>query len=159
MTGLTEQTRRHIRAMFAPADVDAVERALAQCEHDERIRFAAIRFSGGRLPRLREAIDLAALDWRDLLVAAGFAEDTTAHTSWQPRTFNTEVVNQWFAEGSLPGVVFSPNQLVTITTGAGEIHFGSIISLEGLEPEPQYLVELASGADLTVFQRNLARAD
>ncbi len=158
--------------MFAPSEVDAVERVLAdQCGQNvtgfgtadsdqlERVRFAAIRFSGGRLSRLQEAVDLAALDWRDLLVAAGFAEDTTAHTSWQPRAFNADIVNQWFAEGSLPGVAFSPNQLVTVTTALDEFQSGSVISLEALEPEPQYLVELASGAELTAYQRSLARAD
>lgn len=25
-------------------------------------------------------------DWRDLLVAAGFADDTTAHERWSPTT-------------------------------------------------------------------------
>lgn len=31
------------------------------------------------------AIALANLDWRDLLVAAGFADDIHAHARWRPR--------------------------------------------------------------------------
>jgi hypothetical protein len=33
---------------------------------------------------LQKAIDLAKIDWRDVLVAADFASDLTAHTSWWP---------------------------------------------------------------------------
>ena len=50
----------------------------------ERIRFAAIRLSAGDIDRLREAIRLAQIDWRDLLVAADFADDVHAHERWRP---------------------------------------------------------------------------
>ena len=169
MNELTERTRRHVRTMFGASAVDTVERLLAdRCGNNlpglrtassdqlERIRFAAIRVSGGRLHGLSEAIDLAALDWRDLLVVADFADDLTAHASWQPRAFDAEMLNQWFSEASLPGVAFSPNQPVIVRKGTNETETGSVISLEALEPEPRYLVELASGAELTVFQRHLA---
>jgi len=33
---------------------------------------------------LSSAIDLANLDWRDLLVEAGFANDARAHFGWEP---------------------------------------------------------------------------
>lgn len=97
MTALTERERRLVRAVFAPCDFDAVEHALIErCGHNlpfletaspgqlERYRFAAIRCSAGTMAGLREALDLAAADWRNLLVAAGFAEDPMAHTSWWP---------------------------------------------------------------------------
>lgn len=48
----------------------------------ERIRFAALKFSGGDLKRLHDAIQLARTDWRDLLAAAGFGHSVTAHSEW-----------------------------------------------------------------------------
>jgi hypothetical protein len=48
----------------------------------ERIRFAALKLSNGTIDGLRDAIELAQTDWRDLLVAAGFADDVNAHASW-----------------------------------------------------------------------------
>ena len=56
----------------------------------ERIRFAVLRLSQGSLPRLIEAIVLAQTDWRDALVAAGFADDTKAHETWWPESPPTE---------------------------------------------------------------------
>jgi hypothetical protein len=51
----------------------------------ERIRFAALKLSGGDLSRLRKAAELAKLDWRDLLGASGFGDDTQAHKHWIPK--------------------------------------------------------------------------
>ena len=48
----------------------------------ERIRFAALKLSNGNIEELRKAIKLAQQDWRDLLMAAGFGEDTQAHKKW-----------------------------------------------------------------------------
>jgi hypothetical protein len=50
----------------------------------ERIQFAALRQSGGDMNALVRAIELAQTDWRDLLVAAGFAVDVHAHERWLP---------------------------------------------------------------------------
>ncbi len=50
----------------------------------DRIRFAALKLSKGDLERLQEAVRLAKIDWRDLLVAAGFANDINIHQSWLP---------------------------------------------------------------------------
>jgi hypothetical protein len=50
----------------------------------ERIRFAVLKLSAGDLKALQRAIDLAKIDWRDVLVAAGFCSDVTAHKSWWP---------------------------------------------------------------------------
>ena len=51
----------------------------------QRFHFAVLKLSGGNLDRLRNAIELAKQDWRDLLVAAGFANSCEAHLHWQPR--------------------------------------------------------------------------
>lgn len=50
----------------------------------ERFRFAVLKLSQGRLDILRRAIDLAQSDWRDLLMAADFGYDVTAHNRWLP---------------------------------------------------------------------------
>ncbi|HZN02038.1 MAG TPA: hypothetical protein VFD06_00475 [Candidatus Polarisedimenticolia bacterium] len=50
----------------------------------ERTRFAALKLSKGRLDLLRQAIELAKVDWRDLLMAAGFGHDVNAHKGWVP---------------------------------------------------------------------------
>jgi len=172
LSDLTELTRAHIRALFRPSDVETAERVLAsRCGRGlpglggratgnlERSQSAAVRVSAGRLQDLNEAIALAELDWRDLLVAADFAEDPSAHTRWQPRAFDDEVLNHWLAGGAVPGVAFSHNELVTVTAPLSEARPASVISLEALEPEPRYLVELSSGADLMAFQRHLNRID
>ena len=51
----------------------------------ERIRFAAIKLSGGDLAKLRAAIDHAKIDWRDVLVWAGFGSSVTEHQNWRVR--------------------------------------------------------------------------
>lgn len=48
----------------------------------ERIHFGAIKLSSGEINKLVRAIDIARRDWRDLLVASGFANDLNAHNIW-----------------------------------------------------------------------------
>ena len=94
---LSPRTRRHVEALFDSSDVPAAELILvsrcgarlpgmsrATAVDLERIRFAALRLSKGRLADLADAVTLAETDWRDLLVAAGFADDATAHLDWTP---------------------------------------------------------------------------
>jgi hypothetical protein len=50
----------------------------------ERVRYAAMKLSRGTINGLRQAVELAKTDWRDLLMAAGFGEDETAHLRWRP---------------------------------------------------------------------------
>lgn len=50
----------------------------------ERIRFAALKLSNGDLGELRRAVEIAKVDWRDVLVAAGFGHDPRAHERWFP---------------------------------------------------------------------------
>ena len=94
---LTPDTRDRLNAAFAPADRAEAERMLVyecganlpMCDDSdhrgfERLRYAAMKLSGGRLDLLREAIELAKVDWRDLLMAAGFGSDVTEHERWWP---------------------------------------------------------------------------
>ena len=65
----------------------------------ERVRFAALRVSGGRIPGLRDAISLAKTDWRDLLIAARFAHDPSAHERWWPaRSKIDSPARAWFSD-------------------------------------------------------------
>jgi len=95
---LSPKTEKHIAALFPPGSRDEVaELLLHQCGSNlpflekcdefqlERFRFAALKLSGGEIASLQEAIKLAQQDWRDLLVAAGFAHDVEAHKRWSPK--------------------------------------------------------------------------
>ena len=50
----------------------------------ERIRFSVLKLIEGKIDKLISAIELAQIDWRDLLMAAGFGYDTDAHNKWIP---------------------------------------------------------------------------
>lgn len=51
----------------------------------ERLCFAAIKISEGSMEELRRAVDLAQIDFRDLLMAADFGHDVHAHDIWFTR--------------------------------------------------------------------------
>ena len=53
-------------------------------ESAERIRFAALKLSRGDLGELRSIAEQASIDWRDVLVWAGFGDDVEAHRRWWP---------------------------------------------------------------------------
>lgn len=95
---LTAETSRRVAALFPQAEVGEVERLLvSECgsghpsfegstpEHLERLRFAALKLSGGSIAELRRALALAREDWRDLLMAAGFGFSVDAHREWFPQ--------------------------------------------------------------------------
>lgn len=48
----------------------------------ERITAAALKQSEGSLENLDAAMELGSKDWRDLLMAAGFGHDLSAHDVW-----------------------------------------------------------------------------
>jgi hypothetical protein len=172
MIALSPRTQSHVVTLFRVSDVAKVEDLLCrECgdalpmlgaavtpENLERVRFAALRVSGGRFDRLREAISIAQRDWRDLLVEADFANDARAHEAWQPRRFDSAATERWFANDLPEGVAFEINHSVEIVSGPFRGKGGAVISLLGLEPEPRYLVELGSGQDVEAWQRVLKSA-
>jgi hypothetical protein len=94
---LSAETEKRIALLFPQSEQELVRLVLFEecgtnlplienADHAavERIRFAALKLSGGQLDRLDQAIELAKIDWRDLLMAAGFGEDVYAHMSWLP---------------------------------------------------------------------------
>jgi hypothetical protein len=78
---LTRRLQRRIEHDF-PTPGSALEAAkIVSAAHDsERIQPAVVLCGQGDLARLREARDLALLDWRDLLMNAGLA-----HEDWPDR--------------------------------------------------------------------------
>ena len=80
---MTDRVRARIERDYRDSDPDAA-RALVQrigaelsiwkeVSAGDRVEFAALTFAGGQLASLRDAVDLAMRDWRDLLVAVGDA--------------------------------------------------------------------------------------
>jgi hypothetical protein len=92
---MSPETRRKLEQLFSPEQWSvAIEVLEAACgknlpliekqgaEGIERVRCAALKLSGGSLEKLQAAVRLAQNDWRDVLVAAGFANSLTAHLAW-----------------------------------------------------------------------------
>ncbi len=163
---LSANTRHHVATLFEERDRTAAEELLVrECAENlplwvdaseaglERVRFAALRVSGGNLDRLKEAIDLANTDWRDVLVAAGFANDPRAHERWQPQPFGPSVVDRWTLGETLPTVLFRVNQPVTVIAGPRRGQIGAITALIAIEPEPKYRVQVTRGEPFDAFQR------
>ena len=96
MTNLSSLVLHHIARLFPEKEQEEASRLLredcgtalpgsenASPEFYERVQCAALKLSEGRIDKLYDAIALAQTDWRDLLVSAGFAEQTQAHRDWQ----------------------------------------------------------------------------
>jgi len=76
--------RRLMRDFPDPGSADSARRQLAELPRragsdpaafaSERIQAAIVLLANGDMFRLRQAIDLAISDWRDVLVAAGLAD-------------------------------------------------------------------------------------
>jgi hypothetical protein len=154
-----------VRSLFAACDWDVALALLAECAVSdaapllERIRSAAVRVSGGVVGELREALALAALDWRDLLVAAEFADDVDAHVRWIPQRFELRVVERWMAGDRLQGVLYGLNDSVQVRLDDGALAWGAVITPTRLEPSPRYLVELGDGRDIEAWQRQIVSAE
>ena len=65
----------------------------------------------------------------------------------------------WYNGDRLQGVRFALNDSVTVLRGSCKGQTGSVISLETVEPEPAYDVELSdTGSTVTLRQEDLAKA-
>jgi hypothetical protein len=81
MPGVSGRLRRRIEHDFpAPGSAASVAVLVAAAGDSERIQAAVVLWGRGDLARLRDACELARLDWRDVLVRAGLAdEDWRSH--------------------------------------------------------------------------------
>ena len=100
---ISEETEKRIALLFAPKD-QAIARVMLvnECGHNlnlpgqddpersdtERVRFAVLKLSKGRLDKLERAVRMAKIDYRDALISAGFGEPGK-HESWMPRSRST----------------------------------------------------------------------
>ena len=85
-----------ISALFSPDDRETVaEMLIEECNAErlyttseaaiERIQLAVLKVSKGEIEKFLAAAELAQLDWRDILMAAGFGNDVKAHLKWVER--------------------------------------------------------------------------
>ena len=77
-----EEAERILRMDCCPDAVPGLSRNASN--KNERVYHAALKLSGGSLPKLYDAIALAQTDDRDLLMATDFG-NPNAHKSWKPR--------------------------------------------------------------------------
>lgn len=90
---LTPATEKRLDALFSAQDRPSAKKILlwlpSSCSkypaEAERIRFALLRLSNGSVGELENWMDVLRNDFRDVLLAAGFAEDVRAHESWFPK--------------------------------------------------------------------------
>ncbi len=95
---LSPETTRRVDILFLPENRERAKTLLYErCGNNlpflenkdmyelERFRFAALKYSDGDLLRLEAAVKLAQGDWRDLLMASGFAHDIEGHRRWEPK--------------------------------------------------------------------------
>jgi hypothetical protein len=96
---LTPRVQRRIESMFAEPDRATATTILTiECGEKlpvsdrfggsgfERIQAAVLKLSEGSLDQLRRAAREAQIDWRDVLMAAGFGYDVNAHKAWLDHT-------------------------------------------------------------------------
>lgn len=170
MVPLTDRTLAIIAQLFSPAERSAAAELLAtECtdrlplyrpvtpEGLERVQFAALRLSGGRLTQLRAAVDLAREDWRDLLVAAGFAHEVEAHLRWVPIAYPVGTQEAWRRGEQIAGVGLGRLASVRIATGWARGEPGRVEDLLRLDPEPTYAVAIGDGRTLEIPESILQR--
>jgi ribosomal protein S4E len=63
--------------------------------------------------------------------------------------------NDFLARRALPGVTLQHNDYVKVVSGAHAGNVGSIVSVEELGIDPEFVVELESGKDARIRQSNL----
>jgi hypothetical protein len=92
---LSAATRERLTALFAKDDWNAAERRLSWFGTHlsgwprdsvglERVRFAVLKLSNGRLTDLQEWIDEARRNWIEVVGRAGFLDDANSHKMWRP---------------------------------------------------------------------------
>ena len=98
MLSLTNETKKIIEILFPGTYASEVTQLLIEecgnnipfCENHtpeemERIRYSVLRTSNGNFDFLKNGIELAKRDWRDLLLNAGFGYNIKEHKKWAKR--------------------------------------------------------------------------
>lgn len=92
MLELSKLTEIVLERLFPGAEQEAVRSLLLEectgklpaVESDgyERIHLAILKVSAGDTKKFADAVELARIDWRDVLMWAEFANDLDAHRKW-----------------------------------------------------------------------------
>jgi hypothetical protein len=75
---LSQRVTALIREIFPPADVPRIRELVREFHwslgpaFDDRIHLDILEICDGKAERIRELVDLAKIDWRDLIVAAEY---------------------------------------------------------------------------------------
>jgi hypothetical protein len=105
MIPLTLKTEQLIDRLFTCTIVKQISHILQHecgdnlpfCENSspetiERLRFAVLKIADGKEHDFLQAIELAKIDWRDLLMCAGFAVDISEHERWADDVLSTSTM-------------------------------------------------------------------
>jgi hypothetical protein len=94
MIKVGKDTKRKIQRLFSKKQWNLVEKMIVdECSENiisysngelERVRQGILKISNGDIKRLKDSIEWAKIDWRDILLTAGFAENPEAHKNWEP---------------------------------------------------------------------------
>ena len=95
MLDLSNETKSIVKVLFTEQYTSIVAQLLIEecgnnipfCEKHtpekmERTRYSVLKISNGSIDSLKSAIELAKIDWRDVLMNAGFGDDTKKHKKW-----------------------------------------------------------------------------
>lgn len=79
-TAVTELVSARVRARIdrdfpAPGSADEVSRLVAEASDSERIQAAMVLWAGGSVERVLDSVELARIDWRDVLVRGGLENE------------------------------------------------------------------------------------
>jgi hypothetical protein len=76
VNGMTQRLRaRVLRDFPTPGSAEEVVRLVEATTGDERIQAAIVLAAAGSVSSIRSAADLARIDWRDVLVNGGLAQE------------------------------------------------------------------------------------
>jgi hypothetical protein len=85
----------------------------------------------------------------DLIISAGFAHVIENED-------NLNFIDAWFENKEIPGVSFSLNDSIIVTSGELKGKRGAIVSLLDIKPNVMYLIEDGSGNDFKVIQEEIS---
>lgn len=167
-TGITDFTRERLNALFRREDRAEAERILAEeltpvlpegtPHENRRFHCCALRMSGGDLTRLRESVEVARMDFRDLLSNGDFNRPPYLH-GWKPRYFDVAMAEGWLRGSRLPDVDFAPEDEVEVTVAGRRLRVAAVQALIALEPTVRYCVVLTTGETWDVSQEDLRHVD
>jgi transcription antitermination factor NusG len=69
-----------------------------------------------------------------------------------------DIVQSFLNHTPISGVLFKHNDYIRVVDGPYAGQAGSLVTVIGLDPEPRFVVELESGADVEIMQSHVEYA-